>query len=387
MSEDWLEVQCEALASVPDRGESARPARPIDREAPGTEELSLASFAAGRVRSPDAEGSLKPGTGPELARIPAERSTLRPRTVAHPTSRNLGAQTSARGKLTGLRGLPTARLEDTGAVCDKLAAVATLKPLVDSCPTQSSLRTALNDGLAERGPGCARVFQGRCFDGEGQARLRGGTRRPRGVHRSSGWRSKCGENIASGSSNEARIRPLLAAIPGMSAYMAFRKLAGQLEPSVVRAFALLAAERKSIEAIPEDVRSAEVGRSIRFAYARRRQVLLEGEEPALRGLMASDSESYCQGPGGTAVYRGSSLESSVTARSPPASAPAVLAGDVRGVERVLQDFESRVARARSERRSLDSLASLRDWMKDQWISESGTEGSVAATRMRKRCRI
>src|SRR5260370_15129205 len=41
---------------------------------------------------------------------------------------------------TVLRGLPTARSKYVQATCEKLSAVATLKSLVDSCPTQSSLR-------------------------------------------------------------------------------------------------------------------------------------------------------------------------------------------------------------------------------------------------------
>ena len=146
------------------------------------------------------------------------------------------------------------------------------------------------------------------------------------------------------------------------------KIAAKLEPTAVRAFALLAAERKSIEAIPEVERAAEVGRSIRFAYLRRRQ-----NPPRGGGARSSQSSGRRFGWIRQSPRR---LESIAAARPvvrtcplAPQLGPAVLAGDSGGVERILQDFGGQVERSRAERRSLDSLASLRGWMKDAWISE------------------
>jgi hypothetical protein len=267
-----------------------------------------------------------------------------------------------------LRGLSTTRLEDARSVCEKLSAIIAIKPLVDACPEPSSLRTALETGSQNAVREALDSFRA----GVSMSRARRDSAlalAELGQFMDEGWRWKCAEGIESGASNGSWIRPLLAALPGISAYMAFRKLATLLQPNVVNAFALLAKERKRIEMIPEEARSTSIAQSILVAYNRHRKILLEAEKPALRGLLAHEPESYSAAVDTLRVAKKISRilrECPLTARL----APSVLAGDARDIERIVQDFERAVARARSIRRSVDALSSLRDWMKDDWIRKA-----------------
>ena len=368
MSAEWLKAQAEAIASSPmDPGRrdqldgllaklpqlmtSASLCSQLTRCDPLTPKL-LSSL--GRVRS-------------YLEFLPNDHLSGRVQSIIR-----LAATSAQKRRLEEsspvLQSLPTARPEDAATVCDKLAAVAKLKLLLDTCPTPSSLRAALKTGS----PGAVRDVLETFRAGVSMARARRTSEvalAGLAEFTEQGWRAECGDSIAANTSNEGRLRSLQAAMPGISAYMAFRRLAIRLEPSVVRAFALLAAERRAIEAIPEEVRSTEVGRSIRVAYARSRQALLETEEPALRSLLASNPVTHRKAL--DALHASKKLARVL--RDCPLAAllvPALRARDVRGMERVLQDFEGRVARARCELQSLETLVPLRDWMKDQWITEA-----------------
>ena len=258
--------------------------------------------------------------------------------------------------------------EGASQLCEKLARVRWLCPVVESCPASSRLRTALVSGSLS----AVQDLFLRFHVGLEQSKARRASLAALSELRDrmqSGWCDACERAIRQGGSNETRMVPLHHALPGILDYMTFRAIGAQLLPEAHQAFAFLAAQRGTLETTPQVERASEIGRTIRWAFWKRKQTLTEESAPVLRQLGASSVDTYA-----SALYRLDSARRLVqiidACPLPRLLVPAIQSRSARNVNQTLHEFELRLLRTHAVKRSSSVLGGLQDWMKLEWIQQT-----------------
>ena len=258
--------------------------------------------------------------------------------------------------------------EEISRLCEKLARVMWLSTAVESVPESACLRTALVSGSLSAVEDLFRRFRiGLKRAKANRASLAAFSELRDQIQPA--WCDACEEAVRRGESNETRLMPLHDALPKMLDYMSYRAIATELPPEAHQAFAFLALERGTLEAISENERASEIGRAIRWAFWKRNQTLTEESAPVLRRLGACSIDAYA-----SALYRLDSARQLVqiidACPIPQMLVPAIQSRSALSVSQALLEFDLRVRRAQAVKRALTALDGLKEWMKPEWIRET-----------------
>ncbi len=276
-----------------------------------------------------------------------------------------------------LQSLAAAVSMERQTVQDRLTAVCSLVPHIETSPVQTEFRRVLSHGSGAT----LASFLERCRTGAEQARAR---------HVSlsalvqldrqmdDAWIAACRTAIMSNRSNRQRLAPVILALPELSAYITFRGLWDNFDSRVCQVFSFLADIRESLEKLPENELIRDVSHAVRLSHLTHRQSSLDRLEPVLRDLDATSMEA-------TVLARDLFLSTRQLFHRMeccPLAAllrSAIVSGSSQRLTRVLHDFNARIVRARARDRSIASLADLQDWMTPQWMANGrmliGTNGS------------
>ncbi len=301
-----------------------------------------------------------------LAALAPERLGLEVRRQIHHhwiTARKQALQSEA----PALRELHPGHEEEIPSFCERLARVRWLCPVIDCCPDSSRLRAALVGGSL---PNVQDLFR-RFHAGMEQAKARHASLAALAELREqlqALWCDACERAIRQGESNEARVMPLHHALPGILDYMTFRVVSAQLSQEAHQAFAFLAAERETLETIPQNERASEIGRAIRWAFWKRMKTHAAEAAPALRRLGAASVDTYTSALNQLDTTR-RLVQIIDTCPLPQLLVPAIQSRSAAEVNQALREFEFRLQRERAVKRSLSALEGLREWMKPEWMQQ------------------
>jgi serine/threonine protein kinase len=264
-----------------------------------------------------------------------------------------------------LRSLPSIRREDAAASAELLRKVASLAPIVESCPLQAALLDSVRARSATSVTTALNAFQaGLAVARARESSLAAFADTSRFLLPAARERLK--RAIEADAASPLKLDRILQAVPTLSAYVRFRAIAVRLERDVRQAFQLLSANRADIQAVPEAERADAISRGMLLARLRHELASIEAAQPELGKLKGSQ-------PGRLAtaleVMEVAQLLSSVI-RTCPLARPLIAAiqtGTAEAVETVLADYRARIDRAKAESESLRALDTLADWMAPDWL--------------------
>jgi len=368
MSSTWLEWQSQTLTKGRLASAHLEYLESLSAALP-----TLAYSSALRVRLADCD-PLIPAILSTLDSMRPSLELRSPESLAHEISQILrwhalsGRKRELESLAPPLQRLVSVGASDSTQLLNQLAAVSALSSYVKSCPIPGEFRKALSSNTAA----AVEDFMECCRIGIDQSRARQTSWTAlAGLDQQFDriWIEECHAAIASNQSNSERLAPLIKALPGLPEYIAFRALADRLDSRIRQAFSLLAEARESLLRIPEHELATHVSYAIRFAYLTQRQSSMEAVEPPLRNLNATSLDGTVRAlevlrSSRQLIRRIEQCPLSGTLRS------AVVAGSRQRLAVVLQDFNSRVSRAKAIDCSLEQLSNLQDWMTPQWSANA-----------------